>query len=82
MKRFKLKLNTTIALVSFLEMNATEGVTSFHFGVKPDRQLVYKYRNGQEIEVECNYIWGRATEIYDHCLEYFGLGPLFLICWR
>ena len=24
---------------------------------------------------------GRSTEAYDHCLEYFGLGPLALIVW-
>jgi hypothetical protein len=28
------------------------------------------------------WIWGRATEAYDMCLEYFGLGPIVLVCWR
>lgn len=26
-------------------------------------------------------MWGRSTESYDHCLEYFGLGPLALLVW-
>jgi hypothetical protein len=25
--------------------------------------------------------WGRSTEPYDLCAEYFGLGPFFLIVW-
>lgn len=28
-----------------------------------------------------SWIWGRQTEPYDLCLEYFGCGPLFLIVW-
>ena len=27
------------------------------------------------------WIWGRATEAYDGCLEYFGLGPIAQLCW-
>ena len=28
-----------------------------------------------------HWIWGRQTEPYDLCLEYFGVGPLFLLVW-
>jgi hypothetical protein len=40
-------------------------------------------RNTEEIDHEYEWwLWGRATERYDHCLEYFGVGPLALFCWR
>ncbi len=25
--------------------------------------------------------WLRSTEEYDRCMDYFGLGPLLLVCW-
>ncbi len=28
------------------------------------------------------WIWGSATEAYDMCLDYFGLGPVLLACWQ
>jgi len=28
------------------------------------------------------WIWGAATEAYDHCLDYFGLGPVLFACWE
>lgn len=52
---------------------------SFHFGVYKDEFDVYK--PGVEEQVSCDWIWGRATESYDSCMEYFGLGPFFLVCW-
>jgi hypothetical protein len=41
----------------------------------------YKMKGKKEVEVDSYWVWGRATEQYDHCGEYFGLGPLFLLCW-
>lgn len=54
---------------------------SLLIGVYRDPNTVYKVKNGREVEVDCDWVWGRATEQYDHCLEYFGFGPLFLVCW-
>lgn len=28
-----------------------------------------------------HWMWWRHTEEYDSCLEYFGLGPILLVCW-
>lgn len=53
-------------------------------GVPPDDRSVYKDdpRNpGHHRTVDCRWIWGRATEPYDLCLEYFGLGPVAEACW-
>lgn len=50
----------------------------------PEENSVYKYENDRlrdDVYVDCMWIWGRAVEPYDHCLEYFGLGPLGLISW-
>jgi hypothetical protein len=60
--------------------------SSVHFGVKKGNQDVYfqKYSIIPKNEEEGCYfgwIWGRVTEKYDHCIEYFGLGPFLLICW-
>ena len=71
----KVKLNTC-ALVSF---NCE--AFSLHLGVYREPNTVYKVKDGREVEVDCDWVWGRATEQYDHCLEYFGLGPLALVCW-
>lgn len=71
----KLEFNTGCALVSIY------GRTCVHFGVKRNSDVVYKTKNGKEVQVECDWIWGRATELYDHSLEYFGLGPLMLVVW-
>lgn len=79
---YEIKLNSKLALLSFCEKGELKKITSFHFGVKPEDNCVYKYRKGHEYEVSCQYIWGYAVEPYEHCLRYFGLGPLFLICWR
>ncbi len=55
--------------------------SSVHLGVYRDPNTVYKMKGDREVEVDCDWIWGRATEQYDHCLEYFGLGPFMLVCW-
>lgn len=52
-----------------------------HLGVWPHMSSCYKQKKGREVEVDGYWIWGRATEIYDHNGEYFGLGPLLLVCW-
>jgi hypothetical protein len=57
------------------------GWAAMHFFVWPHKDVVYKRKGKGEIEVEGYWVWGRATEQYDHCAEYFGLGPLFLMCW-
>lgn len=55
---------------------------SIHFGVYPERdQEYYKMKGDREVVVQCDWIWGHATEMYDHCVEYFGLGPFLLVCW-
>jgi hypothetical protein len=54
---------------------------AMHFIVWPHMDTYYKMKGKKEIEVDSYWVWGRATEQYDHCGEYFGLGPLFLLCW-
>ena len=54
---------------------------AMHFFVWPCMNTYYKMKKGKEIEVDTHWVWGRATEQYDHNGEYFGLGPLFLLCW-
>jgi hypothetical protein len=55
---------------------------AFHFGVYPHEDSVYKTRKGREEVVDYDYwLWGRATEMYDHSLEYFGLGPFLFVVW-
>lgn len=54
---------------------------AMHFFVRPCMSTYYKYKGSKEIEVDAYWVWGRATEQYDHNGEYFGLGPLFLLCW-
>ena len=56
---------------------------SFHLGVYPDEDELYKYKKGTGyyyVDIK-HWMWGRYTEPYDLCLEYFGCGPLFMICW-
>ena len=73
----KVKFNTCSLLAFHFKKS------SIHFIVWPEEeQTVYKFRKGKTIEVDCLWIWGRATEQYDCCLEYFGLGPLMLVCWQ
>lgn len=72
----EIKTNTKLALLSvFMETRA------IHFGLKRDPYVVLKRKGDKEVEVECDWVWGRATEQYDHSLEYFGLGPLMLLVW-
>ena len=40
-----------------------------------------KQGNTLEVEVKGSWIWGRAVEQYERCIEYFGLGPIALISW-
>ena len=56
-------------------------LTSLHFGVRAERNCVYIYPFGREIEVDWPWVFGWATETYDRSLKYFGLGPLMLVCW-
>lgn len=77
-----MKLNKYVSIctrTSLFSIHFKSG--SVHFGVLPDvDNEVYKIRNGRQEYVQCWWIWGMATEPYDCCLEYFGLGPLMLIC--
>lgn len=53
-------------------------------GVPPEDHSVYKDdpANPHRLRtVDCRWIWGRATEPYDLCLDYFGLGPLAEVSW-
>lgn len=53
-------------------------------GVPPEEHSVYKddpHNPHRYRTVDCRWIWGRATEPYDLCLDYFGLGPLAEISW-
>ena len=56
---------------------------SIHFGIYPERDEVYKSTpDGRMKVVEYErWLWGRGTELYDFCLEYFGLGPFLKVCW-
>lgn len=54
---------------------------SFHLGVYPCMSGYYKQKGDGEVHVTGYWVWGRATEEYDHNGEYFGLGPLLLVCW-
>ena len=61
------------------------GSPAFHIGVRPKERHAYICDirgNTDEHLVQGRWIWGRAVEVYDFCLEYFGLGPLLLICWE
>ena len=73
----QIKLNT-IALVSVHCKNF-----SLHFGVYPNPDEVYKLaRAGAEtVHGYERWLWGFGTEIYDHSLEYFGMGPFLFACW-
>ncbi len=78
-------------LVIAVGLTAGAGLLTFYhdtmtlvLGVPAEEHSVYKddpanphhYRT-----VDCRWIWGRATEPYDLCLDYFGLGPLAEISW-
>jgi hypothetical protein len=82
----------TTHLIVAIGPKAGAGLLTFYhdtmtlvLGVAPEEHSVYKddpenphhYRT-----VDCRWIWGRATEPYDLCLDYFGLGPLAEISWR
>lgn len=75
--KMEIKFNSGCALFSVYTSKAC-----VHVGVKPYEQEYYKAKKGGgERIVEALWVWGRATEIYDHNGEYFGLGPLLLVCW-
>lgn len=38
-------------------------------------------RAGDSTHCFHGWLWGRATEAYDMCLEYYGLGPVAMVCW-
>lgn len=55
-----------------------------HIGVRPTRHHAYMRNlrgDTDERLVKGRWIWGRAVACYDFCLEYFGIGPILLICW-
>ena len=66
----------TCSLISFHTDHA-----SLHIGVSPGEDSVYKYdKDGTSREVEYSWwLWGKATEPYDHILDYFGMGPFALL---
>jgi len=51
------------------------------FGVPRGPQHVYVSGKREAQCLDNAWIWGRATEVYQHCLEYFGIGPFLLVCW-
>ena len=80
----EIKFNSGVGLISlYFDGKPHSWGWSIHFGVYPREQCVYKRTpDGKGLrEVYCNYIWGRAIEQYDCNGDYFGLGPLLLICW-
>ena len=55
---------------------------SLHLGKYPGCECVYLHWFGSRKERDGDWwVWGRATECYECCLEYFGLGPILLVCW-
>jgi len=68
----------TCSLISFHANNF-----SLHFGVYRAKESLYKYKESLgHYTVEINgYKWGRYIEPCALFLEYFGCGPLFMICW-
>lgn len=61
------------------------GGGSLHFLLPPGGRTVHRddaARPGHHRKVDFRWgVWGRCTEPYDLCLEYFGLGPFFEACW-
>lgn len=60
---------------------------SCHFGVMKADHGVYRFNkkgvtDGDYSENFFGYLWGRATEIYDCSIEYFGLGPIAFFAWN
>lgn len=57
----------------------------FRFGWKYNAGLIcFSFRKVSihiVVAKDC-WHWGRDTEEYEACLEYFGLGPLLLIAWE
>lgn len=51
------------------------------FGVPRGPRHIYVPGKREAQCLDNAWIWGRATEVYQHCLEYFGLGPFLLVCW-
>lgn len=46
-----------------------------------DGQCHPQCRSGTGTHCFDGWIWGGATEAYDMCLDYFGLGPALFACW-
>lgn len=67
----------TIAF-SFLRWPATDNPTAGVFGVTINDVHLHILMRDLNESIK---IWGRSTERCDHCLEYFGLGPLALLVW-
>lgn len=81
----------TTHLVVAIGPKAGAGLLTFYhdtmtlvLGVPPEEHSVYKddpTRPEHHRTVDCRWIWGRATEPYAMCLDYFGLGPVAEISW-
>lgn len=78
------EVDVVLGGAGLVSIHLPRGGGSLHFLLPPCEQTVYKTdpeRSGHLRKVDCRWIWGRATEMYDMSLEYFGLGPLFEACW-
>lgn len=80
------QVDVVIFGAGLVSVHLPNGGGSLHFLLPPEKlRCVYKddpANPGHHREVCSQWgVWGRATEPYDLCLEYFGLGPFFEACW-
>ena len=64
-------------------MKTTSNI-KLRFGWEKNAGMVALHLNNVSIHFGVHsdhWMFGRETEEYDRCLEYFGLGPLLLIAW-
>lgn len=60
---------------------------SMHFGVFKSDHGIYRFNkkgvtDGDYSECFFGWLWGRATEVYDFSVEYFGIGPIAFFAWN
>lgn len=76
----KEEVDVVLGGAGLVSVHLPYGRGSLHFLLPPRACSVYKHDPFRTVDYRWG-IWGRATEPYDMCLEYFGLGPFFEACW-